>query len=416
MSEAKPQLSEWRTEFEAELCNNILPFWAQYGVDRDHGGFYGRISNRNEIDRQAGKGSVQNARILWTYSAAYRLTANLEYRALATHAYEFLVRCHLDPDFGGVYWEVDFAGKPRQTKKQIYALAFAIYGLSEYFAATGDLDALLHACALFEQIEKHSRDHHLGGYLEAFTREWSLLEDLRLSSKDANEKKTMNTHLHILEAYSTLYRVSGDVRVGKALAELIEVFLSHIIRPEDGHFGLFFDEHWKLKSRLVSFGHDIEGSWLLSEAVETLVDSELHERTRNAALRMAEAVLKTGVAPDGSLLYEADETGIIDDDRHWWPQAEAVVGLMNAYQLSADPRFLKASHRAWSFIRQNIVCREFGEWYWKVDRQGVPSDTEDKGGFWKSPYHNGRTCLEMMARIDTVIAGRANPTSENAIV
>lgn len=416
MSEAKTRLSGWRTEFDTELCDNILRFWAQYAVDRDHGGFYGRISNRNEIDRLAGKGSVQNARILWTFSAAYRLTGNLEYRALATHAYEFLIRCHLDPEFGGVYWEVDFSGKPTQTKKQIYAQAFAIYGLSEFFAATGDLDALLHACTLFEQIEKHSRDPHLGGYLEAFTRDWSLLEDLRLSDKDVNEKKTMNTHLHVLEAYSALFRVSSDVRVGRALAELIEVFLSHILRPEDGHFGLFFDEQWRLRSRLISFGHDIEGSWLLSEAVEPLVDAELHERTRNAALRMAEAVLRTGIAADGSLLYEANETGVIDDDRHWWPQAEAVVGFMNAYQLSADPRFLKASQRVWEFIRNFLICREYGEWYWRVDRTGRPADTEDKGGFWKSPYHNGRACIEMIARIDRLLSGGARPQGENALV
>jgi len=238
--------------------------------------------------------------------------------------------------------------------------------------------------------------------METYNRDWTLAEDQRLSEVDLDEKKSMNTHLHVLEAWSSLLRAHPSGGLRGLLEELIRHFLDHIIDPGTWHFRMFFDEQWRPRSDHVSFGHDIEGSWLLCEAAESLGDEGLGSRVRMAAVNMAGAVLDQAVDSDGGLLYEADSGGIIDDDKHWWPQAEAVVGFMNAYQLSGRERFFDASLNSWRFIEDHIVDRRYGEWYWKVSRAGIPGGDGFKVDLWKCPYHNSRTCFEMMERLDAL--------------
>ena len=393
-------MSELRQRVEAELLSDILPFWLKYAIDEEYGGFRGQIANDLTINPHAAKGIILNARILWTFSKAFSTYGDPVYLDAARRAYEYLVRFFWDNEFGGVYWMVDYQGNPFDTKKRIYGQAFTVYALAEYYHATGDAEILARALRLVEVIEASGHDPANGGYFETYERDWTLAVDQRLSEVDQDEKKSMNTHLHLLEAYAALLRNHEHSTVRLRLRELIEVFLNHIVDPKTHHFLLFFDEEWRTQSDKVSFGHDIEGRWLLCEAAEILGDTALLESVRAVGLSMAQAVYDQGLDTDGGLLYEAGPTGIIDSDKHWWPQAEAVVGFLNAHELSGRQYFRDAAERSWAFIEEHIIDREHGEWFWLVSKDGVPAAERDKVGPWKCPYHNSRACFETMERLD----------------
>ena len=293
---------------------------------------------------------------------------------------------------------LDHNGNMKDGKKQIYAQAFAIYGLTEYYRITKDQVCLDKAIGLFRLIEKYSYDVKLEGYFEAFSREWGELDDLRLSMKDANEKKTMNTHLHVLEAYTNLFRVWKDDLLKTRLRKLIDVFTDKIVNNRTFNLNMFFDEEWNDKTDLVSYGHNIESSWLIYEAALVLGDETIIRKVKKICLRIAEASEK-GLMDDGSMIYEKFfNSDHIDSDRHWWVQAETVLGFLNAYYMSRKEKFLEQSLAAWRFIAGHIVDTKNGEWYWSVDKDLQPNIKDDKAGFWKCPYHDSRMCMEIIER------------------
>ena len=385
-------------ELHHELTRNILPYWIQLR-DRKYGGYYGRVTGKEELIKEAPKGAVLQSRILWTFSAAARVLRDTQYLPHATYAKDFLLEKMYDREYGGVFWSVDHKGNLADPRKQFYAQGFAIYGLSEYHRATADPAALEKAVALFLDIENHSYDKIYGGYLEAASRNWSEIRDNRLSSKDANEKKSMNTHLHILEPYTNLFRVWKDSRLEQALANLIEVFLDKIIDPRTHHLSLFFDEEYHVRGSAISYGHDIEASWLLMEAAKELADykpgvyGEILSRVTDQSRDVAYAALK-GLQPDGSLICEVDSSGRIDKTRHWWVQAETVAGLFYLYLWHNVPHALDMAVNCWKYIKENIRDKEHGEWFWSPG-----NTTDDKAGFWKCPYHNSRMCLEIIGHM-----------------
>lgn len=386
----------YRQDMEDEL-RSILQYWMQRMPDQTEGGFFGRIDGQDIVHPDAPKGVVLNSRILWTFSAAYEHTRDAAYLGVATRAFEYLRQKFIDPVYGGVYWSLDHRGAVLQDRKQIYGLSFAIYGLAEFYRVALEQKALDHAIALFRVIEQYSYDPLRKGYLEAFARDWTPLNDLRLSPKDANEKKTMNTHLHVIEAYASLYRVWPDPLLRRRLAGLLEVFEKHIIDAGTGHLELFFDEGWRPRPGILSYGHDIEAAWLLHACAGILGDPAWLEKTRAWSIHIARAAAE-GLDADGGLWYEL-ENGRLVREKHSWPQAEAMIGFLNAWQISGERSWLEKSIGSWTFVQQYIRDRQHGEWYWGVMADHRPMPGQDKAGFWKCPYHNSRACIEVSKRI-----------------
>ena len=395
------QPSDFVSAARTMLTDFILPFWMTRMLD-PRGGFYGRIDGLGNVHPEAEKGAILNARILWTFSAAYRVLGEPAYLYMATRAKCALLDNFFDPEYSGVYWSLNPDGTPRDTKKQIYALGFAIYGLSEYARATGDKSSLAHAMKLFFDIENHSFDTERNGYFEAFTRDWGEIADMRLSDKDANERKTMNTHLHILEPYTNLYRVWPDARLAAAIRNLIDIFIDRILDPQTFHLRLFFDDDWNSKVDATSYGHDIEASWLIHEAALVLGDEALLARVEPVVRAIAQHAefecLGVKVNNDHSSVHCSLSTEHSLSPQ-WWEYAETVVGYYNIWQHFGDAEALDRALSTWDFIKSHLVDREQGEWYWAVHFPDLTPDTsEDKAGFWKCPYHNGRACMELMER------------------
>jgi mannobiose 2-epimerase len=386
-------------EVREVLENNILHFWMTKMVDAENGGFYGRIDGHNVLHKDADKGAILNARILWTLSAAYRVLRKPEYLVMATRAKRYLIDHFIDHEYGGVYWSLDYTGQPKDTKKQFYAIGFAIYGLSEYVRATGDDEALQQAVRLYRTVEEHALDREYNGYIEAMTRNWQPIGDMRLSEHDANYPKSQNTHLHIIEPYTNLYRVWHSAELEKSLRNIIGIFTDRILNPVTHHLDLFFDMDWTRSAvQTESYGHDIECSWLLHEAALVLGDKDVLTKVESV-VRMVAKASEQGLNADGSMIHERQLSGTVDDDLHWWVQAEAVVGFLNLYQHFHDEAALEKALRCWQYIKNNLIDTEHGEWYWSRHKDGTLNTVDDKAGFWKCPYHNGRMCMEILERI-----------------
>lgn len=382
-----------KSELQAELLENILPYWINKMQDHENGGFYGRIDGQENLHKLSNKGIVLNARILWTFSAAYRIYKNPEYLLMAERAYKYIQDKFFDKKHGGVYWQVNYKGEPVNTRKQIYAQGFTLYGYSEFYRATGKPEALDIAKNLFCLIEKYAYDKENGGYIEALSEDWKPIEDMKLSTRDANMPKSMNTHLHILEPYTNLLRIWKDKSLLKAQERLIRNFNDHIVNPDTKHLNLFFDMNWIVTHNIISYGHDIEAAWLLVEASEIVGNPKLTEKIKKLSLEVIEASYE-GKQPDGSMIYEKTPDHL-DADRHWWVQAETVVGSMYAYQISGDNKYLEAAKKCWDYIKNHIIDKKDGEWVWSTYPDGKQNNTDDKAGFWKCPYHNARMCIEI---------------------
>jgi cellobiose epimerase len=377
----------YREEVSEEL-QSILQYWMLYTPDEKQGGFIGRVDENDKPHPEAPKGLVLNSRILWTFSAAWRSTGHRDYRPIADRAYDYLVASFFDQTSGGAWWSLEARGRPLDTRKRMYGQAFTLYGLSEYYRANGDKAALEHAIGLFRLIEEHSFDPHHKGYFEAFAHDWTPVGDVRLSSKDDNAQKTMNTHLHVLEAYTNLYYAWPNAGLRESIRLLLDVFQYHIVDETTGHLGLFFDKDWKRRTGPVSYGHDIEAAWLLHEAA-TAIDTSI-----SLPITLATAALE-GLDTDGGLWYEK-ENGHLVKEKHWWPQAEAMVGFLYLSRLTGDDRWYHRSVHAWDFVKRYIRQPDGLEWYWGVTADHRPMAGQDKAGFWKCPYHNSRACMEIM--------------------
>ena len=382
----------FRKEVRHVLESNILNYWLT--LKDPNGGFYGEADSAAEIQYTAPRGAILNARIIWAFAAAYRTLKKTEYLVAAVHARDYFLEHFCDHRNGGVYWSVDATGKRLDAKKQLYAQAFGIYGLSELYRATRDDEVLKNAINLFRIVESRFKDKENGGYIEALTREFTPLEDMSLSAHDINADKTMNSHLHLLEAYANLYRVWPDPDLRDAVIDLLDIICTKVMAPT-GHLQLYFRRDWSVLPGGVSYGHDIETSWLILECASALHDVDVVNRVRPAALLMGKAG-NEGLRSDGSMMYEKLEDGTLDLSRQWWVLAESVVGNLWLWKYHGD---LAAADRAlstWAYIRDNLVDYDNGDWFWSVAPDGTPDKSSPKAGFWKCPYHNTRMCLQVL--------------------
>lgn len=408
---------------KAELSwqlHSILDYWSKYSPDPRDGGFFGEITDQNMAVVEAKKGSVLNARILWSFSRGFQVTGDKTHLQLANNAFLYFQKHFLDPAFGGAYWTIPAPGHDLKTeenstqpgrRKQIYAQAFWMYALSEYYAATRDKAALQIAKDLYQLIQTHSYDEKKGGYLEAFSRDWSPVADLRLSAKDANEAKTMNTHLHIMEAYMRLYREWPDPALKQQLMHLLYCFDQFIIDPVSSHLHLFFDANWKVKGQTFSYGHDIEAAWLLLEAATIIKDDTYITKMKTRCVALARSASAGLDLQSGGLNYESilntDHQWVLIQEKHWWVQAEAMVGFLEAFIQSGEEHFYHQAVSVWHYI-QNYLLSETGEWRWGIDPSGQPMSGFYKAGLWKCPYHNLRAMIEATYRLDKILSQQVN--------
>lgn len=373
--------------------NDILDYWSNV-YDEKTNLFLGRIDNSGRAYSKEPLGGVLYARILWAFSAGYSYTKKPLYKERALQAYKIMEDYFFDKKAGGIYWSVLPTGEPLQMRKQIYAQAFAIYALAEFYKIEPKQRIINEALNLFCLIEKHSYDKEKGGYLEAFNQDWQPIEDMRLSKKDLNAVKTMNTHLHILEAYTNLYVVKKDKKLEGRIKELLDIFATKIICSESKHLKLFFNENWDSLSSTQSYGHDIEASWLLMEAAELVYGKEIPQYLVEVCNGLAQVTVQ-GLLVDGSLANEkkSDE---INKERHWWVQAEAMVGFYYMGLRTKDQRYFQFVNNIWDYISKEIKDHDKGEWFWGRDENDNILLDQDKVGMWKCPYHNSRACLEIL--------------------
>jgi cellobiose epimerase len=395
---AEQKLNQLKSDVSSDLTRNLLPYWSKNMVDKVNGGFYGRIDGNDKVYPDEEKGGILNARILWTYSSAYRIFRDTAYLRLATRAKDYIMDHFIDKEYGGAYRSVTSKGEPSDTRKQIYTQTFFIYGMAEYYRATGDKEALQTAKDIFELFEKYALDRESNGYFEVFTRDWKRSRDRLIGETSDKDEKTMNTSLHLMEAYTNLYRVWPDKRMAERLGNMVNIFLNHIIDSKTSHLICFMDRNWKRTSMVDSYGHDIEASWLLYEATSLLGDKDLLAMVKQVSLKIADAASE-GLQPDGSLAYEKDlSTGHLASERSWWPQSEAIVGYLNAFELSGNEKYLDRSVNCWNYTKNHLVDNKKGGWFSSASESGAVIKG-DKGGFWICPYHNGRMCMEVVERV-----------------
>ncbi len=417
-------LAELARSADQELRGNILPFWLKHARDREHGGFHSFIGEDMKARDSLPHAALLTSRILWTFSAAYRAYHDPQYLEMATWAYRDLVDRFVDRQYGGLFWTIRPDGQPADGHKQIYGQVFGIYGLSEYYRATGDIGALQQAIAIYGLIEKNARDPVNGGYFDTLSREWRR-EDANGSNLLGDAPKSQNSHIHILEGFTALLRIWPDEGLRRRERELIELTMTRIIDPRTHHLILFMKDDWTPIGDAVSYGHDIELAWLLVEAADVLGDPMLAARARGEALAIAKATNAEGVDTDGGVYNEGGPRGPTNTHKEWWEQAEAAVGFLNAYQISRDPAYFAYSRRSWRFIQEKFVDRQDGDWYEVLERDGTPLvEFKGRGGatiqsakvsIWKCPYHSGRCCLQLIERVEELLGpgagGQAPPAA-----
>ena len=390
--EDRKVIVQLKQEIVQDLTENVLAFWAEKSPDPS-GGFYGTLIFDGTPREGAMKGGILNARILWTFSSAYRMLKDERYLTLANRAQRYFLDHFIDPVYGGSFYAVSATGEPLQMQKQSYQNSFAIYGLSEHYRATGNKESLNAAIGVYRKMIEHAYDPVNGGFIESFTREWEMI--------NIQYPKQMNNNLHVLEALTNLYRVWKDDGLREHLKEQIYVMSYKVLNQKTWHEQLYFTMDWQSQREIDSYGHDIEFSWLLVEAAEVLGDEEILKDTKRIAVNIATVQLEEGVHETGAM--RSDKSGDhISPNFSWWEQSEAVVGFLNAWQLSGDRKFLDAAVRSWEWIKTYMIDYEYGEWYGGVNADLTPRRNGVKADQWRCPYHNGRMGFEVMERFHKI--------------
>ena len=385
-----------KDEIREHLVSAVIPFWKRLRDD-EFGGYYGYMDYDLKVDKKAEKGCILNSRILWFFPNAYTLLKDESLLAEADHGYEFLKEHCVDSENCGIYWSMNYDGTPKDTTKHTYNQAFCIYALSSYYEASGKSEALELAKELFHLIEKQCMDEQ--GYLEAFTRDFKPESNEKLSENGVLAEKTMNTLLHVFEAYTELYRVAPDDEVKERLKWIMDVFADKVFNPDRKRQEVFFDKDYNSIIDLHSYGHDIETAWLIDRGVDVLGDENYRTKMTAITKILTQNIYET--AFDGHSLANECEKGVVDSNRVWWVQAETVVGFINGYEHDRTRTdYMQAAESVWQFIKDYLIDkREGSEWFWLLRQDGTPVEGKPIVEPWKCPYHNGRMCFEVIRRL-----------------
>lgn len=386
-------------EVREHLLNTIIPFWKSLRDD-EFGGYYGYKGYDLVVDKKADKGCILNSRITWFFSNAYTLLKDESLLTEAKHGFEFMKNHCMDKENGGIFWSIHYDGTPADTMKHTYNQAFCIYALSSYYEASGDEEALLMAKDLFRLIEDKCTDEV--GYLEAFDKAFEPISNEYLSENGVIAEKTMNTLLHVFEAYVELYRVAKIPEVGDRIRWIMDTFADKVYNPELHRQEVFFDKNYNTILDLHSYGHDIETAWLMDRGVDVLGDQKYAEKMTPITKDLTNQIYN--IAYDGHSLANECDRGVVNEWRVWWVQAETVVGFLNGYEKSPERKeYLTAAESTWDYIKTYLLDkREGSEWFWRVDKDGNPDTESPIVEPWKCPYHNGRMCFEVIRRMSNV--------------
>lgn len=382
-----------------DLTKNLLPWWMKYSVDEENGGFYGAVGNDNVPDKTHSKFITLNARLIWTFASAYRILGDEEYLKYADRAFEYFCKHFYDAKNGGWYSRVDCKGDVIDDNKYIYGNAFAIYGLSEYCRATGNKEALRLAIETRDCLEKYVYDPEYKGFYESCRANWRVNPWGRGMNREPTDVKTMNTHLHLLEAYTALCRVDDSFKTRNSLRQQLYVMLNKIVDHDIHHYYYFQRRDWTPTTPEISFGHDIEGSWLMMETANVLGEPEALRATRDTCVNIARACYEQGRRKDGAMQTEYDpRTGEVSQFTSWWEQNEAVVGFLNAWQMTGEGKFLDASLETFEFINRCFVDHKLGGWFSILNADASAPRNPCKVNDGICPYHNGRMSFEIIER------------------
>lgn len=397
------RLIQLAQEVNKEILEDVIPYWSSFAPDEFNGGFVGQVNDAGVPNPNADKGIILNTRILWTYSAAYRVYGEQDYLDHARRSMQYLIDHFWDTENRGFYWSVTMDGSPSDTTKYLYAQAFALYAFSEYCRAEPGTQALDYAAQLFDLIERHCYCPEQNGYHEVFCKEWGQLNGIPLGNDKVVSKHSMNTHLHLMEAYANYLRIKPSDQSAERLQNLVTLHIEKMYDPRIGHFYSFFDKEWNCISRRYSYGHDIEAAWLLMDSARLLNNAELNRKVNKIALEIAESTWREGVDTRYGGLFNFGKDGrVTDDNKQWWAQAEAILGFIHAWLLNGNENYLKAAEDIWKFITLKVKDKQYGEWFFLVDAAGNPYREFDKIGPWKCPYHSSRCAMELRNIFETV--------------
>ena len=373
-----------KQEFYNHLTGDLIPFWNNL-YDSEYGGFYGSADSDNNINKTSPKSAVLQTRILWFYSSCYKALKDKNLFEYASRQFDFIIKYMIDENDGGIFWDVEYDGKVKDRQKHTYALAFALYSISAYYSVSKNKSAFDAAQRLFNLIERDYKDEY--GYTEVFS----------LDKSVKGSARTMNTLLHIIEAYTEYHAAVNTAESRKALEYSLDLVRTKAYNDDLCRIECNFDEFMNPVGDVLSYGHDIEASWIVYRACEILGNDEILSDLSPKLDKLTQNVISKGFVDNGrnGIYYEC-KNNIDNTYRSWWVMSEAIVALVHRYNLYKDKQSIYLAENVWDYVKKYFISPH-GEWHTQVDEKGEAIKSRSGlCGAWKCPYHNGRMCLELM--------------------
>jgi mannose 2-epimerase len=418
----KTEVNNLKIEAEKHLVSELLPFWSVRMKDGVNGGYLTHFDQDGKDTGEDEKSLIAQTRCLYTTSSAHRAGyGNGQFELLARHGADFLVNKMWDKEHGGFFWMMDRKGNVKIDKKIIYGQSFAIYSLSEYTLATGDKRGIEYAEKTFDLIQKYCVDSMYGGYWEMFHRNWTLCGP----GSQGGDRKTLDVHMHLMEAFTTLYECTGKDVHRRKLIEDIDLLINRIIHPVYKTGIPQFYNDWSIAPQIkfdivwgmdrfseegqkgnatdnTCYGHNAEFAWLLIHALEIL---KIEWKEYAALLKIIfDHTVENGIDNEyGGVYVEGPHSGgVYDREKEFWQQAEVLIGLLDGLILFGDDKYWNAYKNVHRFVFDKVINKKVGEWYPLMTRKGEPIWTH-MGNSWKINYHTVRSMIQSVQRLGVIL-------------